>query len=70
MRNLALPGRNGRECRYLLGHALAAAVRADHSALLEISEMKNPGKLFAAILAEKNVLRHGNFLLAPSSLHT
>jgi hypothetical protein len=69
MRNLALPGRNGGERRHLLGYALAAAVGADYAALFEISDMKNPGKLFVAILAEKNVLRHGRFLLDPSSLH-
>jgi hypothetical protein len=70
MRNLALPGRNGRERRYLLGHALAAAVGADHVTLFEIGDVKNPGKLFVAILAKENVLRHGRFLLNPSSLHT
>jgi hypothetical protein len=58
MRNLALPGRNSRERRYLLGHALAAAVRADYAALVEISDVKNSGELFVAILAEENVLRH------------
>jgi hypothetical protein len=67
---LALSGRNGGERRYLLGHALAAAVRADYAALFEISDVKNLGKLFVAILAEENVLRHGRFLLDPSSLHT
>jgi hypothetical protein len=51
MRNLALLGRNGGERHYLLGHALAAAVRADYAALFEISDVKNPGKLFVAILA-------------------
>ena len=70
MRNLALLGRNGGELRELLGHALAAAVRADYTALFEISDVKNPGKLFVAVLAEKNVLRHGRFLLDPSSLPT
>jgi hypothetical protein len=70
MRNLALPGRNSGERRYLLGHAPATAVRADYAALFEISYVKNPGKLRVAILAEKNVLRHGRFLLDPSSLLT
>jgi hypothetical protein len=70
MRNLALLGRNRGERRYLLDHALAAAVRADYADLLEVSDVKNPGKLFVAILAEKNVLRHGRFLLDPCSLHT
>ena len=63
MRNLALPGRNGRERRYLVGHALAAAVRADYAALVEISDVKNSGELFVAILAEENILRHGRFLI-------
>jgi len=70
MCNLALLGCSGGERRYLLGHALAAAVRADYAALFEISDVKNPGKLFVAVLAEKNVLRHGRFLLEPSSLYT
>ena len=70
IRNLALLGRNGGERRYLLGHTLAAAVRADYAALFEISDVKNLGKFFFAILAEKNVLRHGRFLLDPSSLPT
>ena len=60
---LALLGRNRGERSYLLGHALAAAVGADYAALLEISDVKNPCKLFVAILAQKNVLRHGRFLL-------
>jgi hypothetical protein len=68
MRNLALPGRNGGERRYLLGHAIAAAVRADDAALFEISDVKS--KLVVAILTQKNVLRHGRFLLDPSSLDT
>ena len=68
--NLALLGRNGGERRYLLDHALAAAVRADYADLFEISNVKNQSKLLVAILAEENVLRHGRFLLDPSSLHT
>jgi len=67
IRNLALLGRNGGERRYLLGHTLAAAVRADYAALFEISDVKNLGELFVAILTEKNVLRHGRFLLNVSS---
>jgi hypothetical protein len=70
MRNLAFPGRNGGECRYLLGHTLAAAVRADYAAFFEIGDVKTLGKLFVAILAEENILRHGRFLLDPSSLPT
>ena len=70
MRNLALLGRNGGEHRHLLRHPLAAAVWTSHKALFEISDMKNLGKLFVAILAEKNVLRHGRVLLDPPSLHT
>ena len=70
MRNLALLGRNGGERRYLLDHALAAAVRADYADLFEISDVKNLGKLFVAIQAEKNVLRHGRFFLDLCSLHT
>ena len=58
MRNLALPGCNGGERRYLLGHAIAAALRADYPALFHLSDVQNLGKLFFAILAEKNVLRH------------
>ena len=67
MRDLAFLGRDGGERRYLLGHALAAAVRADYAALFEISDVKNLGELFVAILTEKNVLRHGRFLLNVSS---
>jgi hypothetical protein len=52
-----------------LDHALAAAVRADYVTLFEISEMKNPGKLSVAILAEKHVLRHGCVLLDRTSLY-
>jgi hypothetical protein len=70
MRNLALLGRNGGERFHLLDHALAAAVRADYAELFEIIDVKIPGKLFVAILAEKNVLRHGRFLLDPCPLHT
>jgi hypothetical protein len=70
MRNLALPGRNGGERRYLLGHAIAAAVRADYAALFEISDVKNLRKLFVAILTQEDVLRHGRFLLDRSSLDT
>jgi hypothetical protein len=70
MRNLALLGRNGGEGRYLLDHALTAAKRADYGALFEISDVKYLGELFVAILAEENILRHGRFLLDPSSLPT
>ena len=70
MRNLALPGCKGGKRGYLLGHAPAAAVRANYAALFEISDVKNQGKLFVAVLAEKNVLRHGRFLLDLPSLHT
>jgi hypothetical protein len=66
--NLALHGRNSGKCRYLQGHTLAAAVGADYAALSEISDMKNAGEFLAAILAEENVMRHGRFLFAPSSL--
>jgi hypothetical protein len=68
MGNLALFGCNGGKLRYLLGYALAATLRADCTALFEISDMQHSGKLFVAILTEKNVLRHGHFLLDPSSL--
>jgi hypothetical protein len=66
IRNLALLGRNGGERRYLLGHTLAAAVRADYAALFEISDVKNLGELFVAILTEKNVLRHNRSSLTGS----
>jgi hypothetical protein len=67
---LALLGRDGGERRYPLGHPLAAAVWAHHAALFEVRDMENLGKFFVAILTEKNVLRHGRFLLDPSSLPT
>jgi hypothetical protein len=51
--NLALLGRDGGERRYLLGQALAAAARTGDSALSEISDVKNLGKFFVAILTEK-----------------
>jgi len=71
MRNLAFLGRNGGEHRHLLRHPLATTVWTHHRALSDITNMKNLGKLFVAILAEKNVLRHGRVvLLDPSSLHT
>ena len=70
MRKLTLLGCHDGERRYLLGHALTAAVWTDHAALFEIRDVKNLGKLFVAILAEKNVVRHGRFLLDLSSLHT
>jgi hypothetical protein len=69
MRNLALLGRNGGERRYLLGHPLAAAVWAYHAALFEVRDVKNLGKFFVAIQTQKNVMRHGRFLLNTSSLH-
>jgi hypothetical protein len=67
---LALLGRDGGERRYRLGHPLAAAVWAHHAALFEVRDVENLGKFFVAILAEKNVVRHGRFLLDPSSLPT
>jgi hypothetical protein len=70
MCNLALLGRDGRKRRYRLGHPLAAAVWAHHTTFFEISDVENLGKFFVAILTEKNVLRHGRFLLDPSSLPT
>jgi hypothetical protein len=68
MGNLALFGCNGGKFRHLLGYALAAALRADCTALFEISDVQSSGKLFVAILAEKNVLRHDSFLPNLSSL--
>ena len=67
---LALLERDGGERRYRLGHPLAAAVWAHHVALFEVRDVENLGKFFVAILTEKNVVRHGRFLLDPSSLHT
>lgn len=67
MRNLALLGRDGGKRRHPLGHPLAAAVWAHHAALFEIRDVENLGKFFVAILTEKNVLRHGRFLLNVSS---
>ena len=64
IRNLALFGRHGGEHCYLLSYVLAAAVWGDDTVLFEIDDVKNPSKLFTAILAEKNVLRHGHLLLA------
>jgi hypothetical protein len=52
-----------------LGHPLAAAVWTHRAALFKVRDVKNLGKFLAAILTEKNVLRHGRFLLDPSSLH-
>ena len=69
MRNLAFLGRNGGERRYLLGHPIAAAVWTHHAALFKFRDVKNLGKFFVAIQAEKNVMRHGRFLLNTSSLH-
>jgi len=68
MGNLALFGCNGGKLRHLLDYALATAMRADCTALFEISDVQSSGKLFVAILTEKNVLRHSCFLLDPSSL--
>ena len=70
MRNLTLLGRNGGERRYLLGHPLAAAVWTHHAALFKVRDVKNLGKFFVAIQTEKNVVRHGRFLLDLSSHHT
>jgi hypothetical protein len=56
---------NCREHGYRLGYAPAAAAGADKAASFEISHMQNLGELPVAILAEKDVLRHGCFLLAP-----
>jgi hypothetical protein len=55
MGNLALFGCNGGKLRHLLDYALAAAMRADCTALFEISDVQSSGKLFVAILTEKNV---------------
>jgi hypothetical protein len=70
MRNLALPGRNSGELCYLLCHPLTAAVRADNTTLFEFGDVKILVKFFVAILAEKDVLRHGRFLPDLSSLPT
>jgi hypothetical protein len=67
---LALLRRDGGKRRYPLGHPLAAAVWAHHAALFEVRDVENLGKFFVAILTEKNVLRHGRFLLDRSSLPT
>jgi len=40
------------------------------AALFKIRDVKYLGKFLLAILTEKNVVRHGRFLLDPSSLHT
>jgi hypothetical protein len=48
-----------------LGHPLAVAVWTQHAALFKVRDVKNLGKFFAAILTEKNVVRHGRFLLEP-----
>jgi hypothetical protein len=45
-------------------------VWAHHTALFKIRDVKNPVEFLVAVLAEKNVVRHGPFLLDPSSLHT
>ena len=60
---LALLGCHGGERRYLLAHALAAAVRTDNATLFEIRDVKNLGKFFGAVLTEKYVLGHDRFLL-------
>jgi hypothetical protein len=70
MRDLTLLGRNGGKRRDLLGHTLAAAVGADYIAFFEVSDAKNAGEFFAAILAEENVLWHGRFLLDRCSPNT
>jgi hypothetical protein len=70
MRNLTFLGGNRGERRYLLGHPLAATVWTHHTALCKIRDVKNLREFFVAILAEKNVVRHGPFLLDPPSLHT
>jgi hypothetical protein len=70
IRNLALLGRNRGERCDLFDHLLATAMWADSSARFEISDMKNLGKFFVAVLAEKNVLRHSRSLLDVSSLPT
>jgi hypothetical protein len=44
-------------------------MRADDDALFEISDVQNPGEFLVTILAEKNVLRHGHFLLDRFSAH-
>ena len=59
MRNLTLPGGNGGERRYHLGHPLAAAVWTRHAALFEVRDVEGLGELLVAILAVKNVLGHG-----------
>jgi hypothetical protein len=68
MRKLALFSGHGGERGYLLGYPLPAAVRADDSAFIEISDVKRPSEFLVAVLAEKNVLRHGPTLLDLSSL--
>jgi hypothetical protein len=69
MRNLAFFGRNGAERRYLLDNALATTVGTGHDTLFEINDVKSLGELLVAILAEKNVLRHGRVLLDHLSAH-
>jgi hypothetical protein len=70
LHRLALLGCHDGERRYPLGHPLATAVWTYHAALFEIRDVKNLAKLFVAIQAEKNIVRHGRFLLDLSSLHT
>jgi hypothetical protein len=69
MCNLAFLGRNGGKRRYLLGHPLAAAVWTHRAVLFKVRDVKNLGKFLVAILTEKNVVRHGRFLLDRSSFH-
>ena len=69
MCNLAFLGRNGGKRRYFWGHPLAAAVWTHRAALFKVRDVKNLGKFLVAILTEKNVVRHGRFLLDRSSFH-
>ena len=55
MRNLTLPGGNGGERRYHLGHPFAAAVWTLHAAFFEVRDVESLGELLVAILAVKNV---------------
>lgn len=56
---LALLGSDGGKCRDQLVHILAAAVRTGDAALFGFRNVQRLSKLFVAICAMKDVLRHG-----------
>jgi hypothetical protein len=60
LRALALFGSDGGKGCYQLVNPLAATAWARHLSFLHVGDMKMLGELLLAVVADKNVFRHGN----------